>query len=101
MTAMADATGISVQGVSHRYRKLLALDELTLNLPAGQLVGLVGPDGVGKSTLLGLISGAKKIQSGDISVLGGSISDAAHRRRICSAIAFMPVSSTHLRAHET
>ena len=61
----------SVRGVSHVYGKVSALEEVTLDLPAGQMLGLIGPDGVGKSTLLGLLSGARKIQSGTVSVLGG------------------------------
>ena len=90
MMSQASTTGIHVDGVTHRYRKHTALDALSLDLPAGGLVGLIGPDGVGKSTLLGLITGAKKLQSGNIDVLGGPIDDPAHRRRMCPAIAFMP-----------
>ncbi len=84
------ASGIRVAGVTHRYRRHTALDALSLSLPAGRLIGLIGPDGVGKSTLLSLITGAKKLQTGTIDVLAGAIDDPVHRRRICSAIAFMP-----------
>ncbi|MFV1464818.1 MULTISPECIES: ribosome-associated ATPase/putative transporter RbbA [unclassified Phaeobacter] len=90
MISAAGTPGIRIAKVSHRYRRHIALDDITLDLPPGQLVGFIGPDGVGKSTLLGLITGAKKLQAGSIDVLGGPIADAAHRRRICSAIAFMP-----------
>ncbi len=90
MSAKAAASGICLAGVTHRYRKHVALDDVSLDLPAGQLIGFIGPDGVGKSTLLGLITGAKKLQTGTIEVLGGSIDDPRHRRHICSAIAFMP-----------
>lgn len=90
MTAGAGIPAIRVAEVTHRYRKHTALDALSLDLPPGRLAGFIGPDGVGKSTLLGLITGAKKLQEGSIDVLGGPISDPAHRRRICSAIAFMP-----------
>lgn len=90
MTAEVSTTGIHVGGVTHRYRKHTALDGVSLELPAGCLIGLIGPDGVGKSTLLGLITGAKKLQSGRIDVLGGPIDDTAHRRCVCPAIAFMP-----------
>lgn len=89
MTPEADIE-IRITGVTHRYRSNVALESVSLYLPKGQLVGFIGPDGVGKSTLLGLITGAKKLQTGSISVLGGSIDDAAHRRLICPAIAFMP-----------
>jgi len=90
MSAETEASPFRIVGVTHRYRKRVALDELSLDLPAGQLVGFIGPDGVGKSTLLGLITGAKKLQTGTIDVLGGSIDDIKHRSRVCSAIAFMP-----------
>lgn len=90
MSADADVTAIRIAGVTHRYREHVALDDLSLDLPAGRLIGFIGPDGVGKSTLLGLITGAKKMQTGTIEVLGGPITDPAHRRHICPAIAFMP-----------
>ncbi len=90
---MRDAVGASairVVDVTHRYRKHIALEAMSLDLPTGQLTGFIGPDGVGKSTLLSLITGAKRLQAGTIDVLGGAIDDAAHRRKICPAIAFMP-----------
>ena len=90
MNVQADLSGFRVEDVTHRYRKHVALDALSLDLPAGKLVGFIGPDGVGKSTLLGLITGAKKLQTGTINVLGGPIENARHRRRICPAISFMP-----------
>uniref|UniRef100_UPI0025D036FB ATP-binding cassette domain-containing protein n=1 Tax=Roseobacter sp. TaxID=1907202 RepID=UPI0025D036FB len=90
MTSGAGDDGIRILGVTHRYRRHIALDDLSLDLPAGRLIGLIGPDGVGKSTLLGLVTGAKKLQRGTITVLGGAINDHAHRKRICPAIAFMP-----------
>ncbi|WP_213773715.1 ribosome-associated ATPase/putative transporter RbbA [Bradyrhizobium sp. dw_78] len=76
--------------VTHRYGAVSALDNVTLDLPAGIIVGLIGPDGVGKSSLLGLIAGARKLQSGQATVLGGDISDARHRRAICPRVAYMP-----------
>ena len=54
------------------------------------MVGVIGPDGVGKSTLMGLIAGAKKMQEGKITVLGGDIADPRHRRAACPRIAYMP-----------
>ena len=90
MSAGVASSAIHISDVTHRYRKHIALDALSLELPSGQLVGLIGPDGVGKSTLLGLITGAKKLQVGTINLLGGPIDDPAHRRRVCPAIAFMP-----------
>lgn len=62
---------IIVESVSHAYDGKPALDQVSLSLPMGKTVGLVGPDGVGKSTLLALMAGVKKLQSGHLTVLGG------------------------------
>ncbi|MCG2633927.1 MAG: ribosome-associated ATPase/putative transporter RbbA [Gammaproteobacteria bacterium] len=72
------------------YRKVHALSEVSLGIPAGCMAGLIGPDGVGKSSLLALIAGARAIQTGRIEVLGGDMADARHRRRVCPRIAYMP-----------
>ena len=76
--------------VSLRYGKTCALDALTLEIPAQCMVGLIGPDGVGKSSLLALLAGARQIQSGQVEVLGGDMASRAHRRRTCPHIAYMP-----------
>nr|WP_228408640.1 ribosome-associated ATPase/putative transporter RbbA [Profundibacter amoris] len=76
--------------VSHAYGKVMALQDVTLTLPAGKMVGLLGPDGVGKSTLMGLVAGAKRLQSGRIETLGGDMSNARHRTQIGRRLAFMP-----------
>lgn len=80
----------SLDGVSLRYGATLALDAVTLEIPAGRMVGLIGPDGVGKSSLLALIAGARKIQQGSVVTLGGSMADSRHRHRVCPRIAYMP-----------
>ncbi len=80
----------SLDGVGQRYGKTVALDDVTLVISSSRLVGLIGPDGVGKSTLLAIVSGARKIQTGTAHVLGGNIADAAHRSMVCPRIAYMP-----------
>ncbi len=89
MTA-AIAAAVRIAGVTQRYGKITALDDVTLDVPTGRMVGLIGPDGVGKSTLLALIAGARQIQSGKVSVLGGDMANSAHRAAICPRIAYMP-----------
>lgn len=54
------------------------------------MVGLIGPDGVGKSGLLSLIAGARTIEQGNVMVLGGDMRDVHHRREVCPKIAWMP-----------
>ncbi len=76
--------------LEHRYGDTLAADHVSLDIPAGRMVGFIGPDGVGKSTWLGLIAGARKLQSGTLEVLGGSMDSASHRGAVCPRIAYMP-----------
>ncbi len=76
--------------VTQRYGKVVGLDAVSIALPAGCMVGVIGPDGVGKSVLLSIIAGARKVQSGGAFVLDGDIKDAAHRAAICPRIAYMP-----------
>ena len=77
-------------GVSLQYGKTKALDAITFDLPAGCMVGLIGPDGVGKSSLMALVAGARKIQQGRVEVLGGDMADAGFRQEACPRIAYMP-----------
>ena len=79
-----------VRGLTHSYRGARALDAIDLDIPAGQMVGLIGPDGVGKSTLLALLAGARKLQAGTLEVLGGDMGQVDHRRRVGPGIAYMP-----------
>ncbi len=79
-----------LDNVTQVYGKVAALDRVSLALPAGVVVGLIGPDGVGKSSLLAIIAGARRIQSGTVRVLDGDMADAAHRARACPRIAYMP-----------
>ena len=81
---------VRLSEVRLRYRKTIALDGVTLNLPAGCMVGLIGPDGVGKSSLLSLIAGARRIQEGYVEVLGGDMADSSFRRQVSPRIAYMP-----------
>ena len=79
-----------LENVTQRYARACALDAVTLELPAGCMIGLVGPDGVGKSTLLSIIAGARRVQSGRVVVLDGDMADSAHRAAVCPRIAYMP-----------
>jgi ribosome-dependent ATPase len=81
---------VRVQDVTHRYGRTLALDSISVDIPPGLMVGVIGPDGVGKSTLLGLMAGSKKLQAGSMTVLNGDIGDIRHRRVVCPQIAYMP-----------
>jgi ribosome-dependent ATPase len=87
---LADSVVARLAGVSLRYKDTHALDGVELEIPAGRMVGLIGPDGVGKSSLLALVAGARRIQQGTIEVLGGDMASPRHRREVCPRIAYMP-----------
>jgi len=76
--------------VQLHYGSTQALAGIDLDIPAGRMVGLIGPDGVGKSSLLALVSGARALQQGSVVVLGGDMRSAAHRTAVCPRIAYMP-----------
>ncbi len=94
--APRESCAIRIEGVSHRYGKMQALgsldakDSIAVEIAAGRSVGFIGPDGVGKSTLLALIAGARKIQSGTITVLDNDMRSQRARNRVCPRIAYMP-----------
>jgi len=77
-------------GISLSYGKTLALADVTLDFPVARMVGLIGPDGVGKSSLLALLAGARAVQQGHLEVLGGDMSSSRHRDTVCPRIAYMP-----------
>ena len=81
---------VSFQDLSLKYGKTLALDHVTLDIPARKLIGMIGPDGVGKSSLLSLVTGAHAMQEGNLRVLGGDMRDRDHRNKVCPKIAYMP-----------
>jgi ribosome-dependent ATPase len=79
-----------LEHVTQRYGRATALDGVTISVPAGCMVGLIGPDGVGKSSLLAIIAGARRVQSGRVFVLDGDMRSRAHRAAVCPRIAYMP-----------
>lgn len=81
---------VKIRGVTLRYGSVTALDAINLDIPTGCTMGIIGPDGVGKSSLLSLIAGAHEIQMGKVEVLGGDMSDKRHREAVCPKIAYMP-----------
>ena len=78
------------KNVSHRYGATVALADVSIDIPSRIMVGVIGPDGVGKSTLLGLIAGVKKIQQGEIAVFDKNVVDQKTLREIRGRIAYMP-----------
>src|SRR6516162_1612382 len=79
-----------VKNVSHRYGATVALNDVSIDIPARIMVGVIGPDGVGKSTLLGLIAGVKTIQQGEVAVFDQDLANSETLREIRGRIAYMP-----------
>jgi ABC-2 type transport system ATP-binding protein len=73
---------VSCRGLTKRYGDVLALDALTLDVPAGAVFGILGPNGAGKTTLLRLLTGLAYPAAGEATVAGLSVTtqaSAAHR----------------------
>lgn len=87
---MTESIIASLSRVSLRYGETVALEGIDLDIPAGCMAGLIGPDGVGKSSLLALVAGVRKIQTGTVHALQGNMGDKRHRAAVCSRIAYMP-----------
>jgi ribosome-dependent ATPase len=90
MDTAVGASVVQFTNVNHRYGAAVALDGISLEVPGQKMIGLVGPDGVGKSTLLAIVAGVRTIQSGNVRVLGGNIADARFRDEVASRIAYLP-----------
>jgi ribosome-dependent ATPase len=88
--APAPTPVVRLRGIGLHYGKAQALKDIDLDIPAGVMAGLIGPDGVGKSSLLALVSGARALQGGRIEVLGGDMASAHFRAEVCPRIAYMP-----------
>ncbi|PAZ02913.1 MAG: ABC transporter ATP-binding protein [Opitutia bacterium AMD-G3] len=84
---MTATSAISVQGLTKDFRvglrglKLRAVDNLTLEIPRGQVFGLLGPNGCGKSTTLKIVLGLVPATTGTISILGSPSATAEARKR--------------------
>lgn len=81
---------VDLRGVSHKYGQTVALNDVSLQIKRCATVGLIGPDGVGKSTLLSLIAGVKIIQHGQVLVFDGNMAEKSSRQILSHRIAFMP-----------
>jgi ribosome-dependent ATPase len=81
---------VEVVHVAHRYGAVTAVRDISLRILPGTATAFVGPDGVGKSTLLALIAGVRRLQSGTIRTLGGDMASRRHRDHVSPRIAYMP-----------
>jgi ABC-2 type transport system ATP-binding protein len=81
---MPRASAISVEHVSHRYGSRTAVDDLSLEIAAGEVFAFLGPNGSGKTTLFRLLSTLIPMQTGAIAILGFDVarSSASVRRQM-------------------
>ncbi len=61
---------LTLENITHRYDGLTVLEDISLNIPAGQILCIIGPSGCGKSTLLRLIGGLEQPSAGQVLQLG-------------------------------
>lgn len=78
---------LRVEGVSKVFGGLRAVDEMDLSVPAGTVFGVIGPNGSGKTTFLGLLSGTHKADGGRITLDGQRIDGLAAHRTVRAGIA--------------
>ncbi len=90
-------SSVVTRGLTRRFGSLTAVDHLDLDLPAGGVIGLLGPKDSGRSTLLGMLLGLVRPSSGEAEVLGSSIRTPAHHADRVGALvespAFVPALS--------
>ena len=67
---------VRARGITKTFGEVIALNEVDLDIPSGQVHGLVGPNGAGKTTLLGLLLGLSAVDSGTLEVLGSPVGRA-------------------------
>jgi ABC-2 type transport system ATP-binding protein len=78
---------VRIEGLSRRFGDLIAVDDLDLEIRRGEIFGLVGPDGAGKTTVLRLLCGLLDPTAGRVGVLGLDVAD--HPERVRDRIGYM------------
>lgn len=81
---------VRVSGFSKRYRRRVAAEGIDLELRRGEVFGLVGPDGAGKSSLMKAVAGVLAFDAGQIDVFGVSLDSEAACEQVKGRIGFMP-----------
>lgn len=81
-TEAGPSPALAIEGLTHRYADVGVLQNLGLQLPAGEYACLLGDSGSGKSTLLQIIAGIERAQTGRISIAGRAVADPAKRLHV-------------------
>lgn len=76
------STAVTIRDLRIKRGRTVVFDGLNLQIPRGQITGLLGPSGCGKSTLMRAVVGVQKIQGGTVEVLGNPAGSSALRRLV-------------------
>ena len=90
VTEAVAAPVVSVQGFHKRYRKQVAVESVDLTIQSGEIYGLIGPDGAGKSSLMKSIAGVMSFEKGKVEVFGVNVDSEAAAERVKGRLGFMP-----------
>lgn len=81
---------IEAVNITKKYKKTLAIDNISLKIPERSLTCIVGPDGAGKSTILKILAGVLRFDTGYLSLFGKEIKKMNDFEKLKDVIAFMP-----------
>jgi len=90
VTPLKPAPVVRVRGFYKRYRKYVAVDGVDLEIQPGEIYGLIGPDGAGKSSLMKAIAGVLSFEGGEVEVFGVHVDSEAAAEKVKGRIGFMP-----------
>jgi len=92
---------VSIKSVTKTFDHKIALDDVSLSLPAGQISGLVGPNGAGKTTLFRLLMGVLKSTVGTLTIGGKDCFDeSVEVKRLVGYLPDEPVFYSYMTGHE-
>lgn len=90
VTEMPSCPVVEVRGFRKRYRKQVAVQGVDLGIQPGEIYGLIGPDGAGKSSMMKAIAGVFSFEGGEVQVFGVRIDSEAAAEKVKGRIGFMP-----------
>jgi lipopolysaccharide export system ATP-binding protein len=92
-TAVDNDAGLLVSGIRKRFGRLSVLEDVSLSAPAGRITALLGPNGVGKSTLFHIIMGLVPADDGEASVAGREVLRLPLHKKHGIGLGFLPQNS--------